>query len=265
MLIPKITHQIWIQGFENIPEKFKKNINALHELNADYKHKQWDEDSLRKECSNYSKECLERFDSFDTMIMKVDFGRYVVLYNYGGVSVDTDMVQIRSIGNTPGIDTESFIISRQAFPLGFIGYLNNAIIFSTPKNEILKTIIDTIINDTRKCSDFTLKEVCVDWITGPTFITKILNTMNKPFMILDNKYYEPCVSLDIMCKIDKDAIMDHKHESSWVSSYLIYLGIIFIFIIKNIVYIIIIFSLLYLYIKYSKSISFFKKRHRINK
>ena len=266
MSIPKITHQIWMQGFENIPEKFKKNVDDLHKLNPEYEHKQWNEESLRTECLKYSKECLERFDAFDLMIMKVDLGRYAVLYNYGGISVDTDMVQLRSIRNTPGIDSETFIISRQSFPLGLIGYLNNAMICTSIHNTIMQTIINEIIQDKRKCSDFLLNEICVDTITGPKFITKVLKNSNIQNLILDSKYYEPCANLDITCKPDKDTIMDHKHEGSWASSYILYIGIICIFIIKHINYILIIFSIMYGYKHYRDIMLFLKQmRRKINK
>ena len=265
MSIPKITHQIWMQGFENIPEKFKKNVSDLHKLNPEYEHKQWDEQSLRNECLKYSKECLERFDAFDLMIMKVDLGRYVVLYNYGGISVDTDMVQINSINKTPGINSESFIISRLSFPLGLIGYLNNAILCTSVHNKLMQTMINEIIQDKRKCSDFLLKEICVDTITGPKFITRVLKNTNTPNLILDNKYFEPCPGLDLTCKADKNTIMDHKHEASWASSYLLYIGMVFIFIIKHIVYIVLIFGFIYAYKNNRDIMSFIKKRYRKNK
>jgi mannosyltransferase OCH1-like enzyme len=262
MSIPKITHQIWMQGFENIPEKFKKNVDDLHRLNPEYKHKQWDEKSLRTECLKYSTECAERFDSFDQMIMKVDLGRYVVLHNYGGISVDTDMVQLRSIANTPGINTDTFIIGKSGFPYNLTGYLNNGVIITIPKHTIIITVINEIINDTRKCSDFTTKESCVQVITGPKHITDIINNNKELCKILDNKYYEPCTSLDLWCKPVKDSIMDHKHEGSWVSPYILYIGIVITFILKNIIFILGLIIILYLYINIRKIKSYIKYKYR---
>jgi mannosyltransferase OCH1-like enzyme len=250
-MIPKITHQIWMQGFENIPEKFKKNVHDLHTLNPEYEHKQWDEKTLRNECSKYSDKCLERFDLIEQMIMKVDLGRYVVLYNYGGISVDTDMVQIKPIRNTPHIYSNKFIISKASFPLNKLGYINNAVIISPSHNEILKNIIDNIVNNNQKCSDFLTKEECVQNITGPVKVGNIIDKSNISHIVLNNKYYEPCSPLDVSCKINSDAIMDHRHEGSWVSPYLTYLAIIGIFILRNIIYIIII-CILVLYIYNNK-------------
>lgn len=224
MGIPKITHQIWMQGFENIPDKFKKNVEQLHTLNPEYTHMQWNEADLRKECLKYSAECAERFDSFDLMILKVDLGRYVVLYNYGGISIDTDMAPLKPLSNTPGINNDIFMISMSAFPLNMLGKINNAVILTPVQNELLKKIIDTIISEKKNCDAFITKEMCVENITGPLFINDIIYNSKLPYKIMNNKYYEPCFNNDVMCSINKNSIMDHKHEGSWVSPIFTYLG-----------------------------------------
>ena len=248
MSIPKITHQIWMQGFENLPEKFRKNVDDLQRMNPEYEHKQWDESTLREECKKYSEECLERFNSFEQMILKVDLGRYVVLYNYGGISVDTDMVQLKPIKTLPNIESSNFMISNSAFPYNIVGFLNNAVIITPANNEILEKIIDTIINDNRKASDFFTKEMHTQNVTGPTLINNILKSISIPYTRIDNKYFEPCSSNDIFCVVDKDAIMDHKHDGSWVSSYINILLKIVIFIIRFFIYIVLTIVLLYIFI-----------------
>jgi mannosyltransferase OCH1-like enzyme len=81
-MIPKITHQIWFQGWENLPEKYAKNVESLRILNKNWEHKTWDEQSLRAECEKFSPEALAKFDGFTRMMAKLVFGRYIVLYNY---------------------------------------------------------------------------------------------------------------------------------------------------------------------------------------
>ena len=72
-----------MQGWDKLPVKFNDNVSRLHSMNPEYKHMQWDEKSLRSECVKISKECAAKYDSFEHMISRVDFGRYVVLYTYG--------------------------------------------------------------------------------------------------------------------------------------------------------------------------------------
>jgi mannosyltransferase OCH1-like enzyme len=246
MSIPLITHQIWMQGFENIPDKFKSNVANLHSLNPEYEHKQWDEKGLRAECAQYSEECAKRFDTLPTMIMKVDFGRYVVLYSYGGISIDTDMVPLRSLKETPGINENDFIISMSAFPLNIVGYVNNAVILTTPHNALMGEIIESIIADTRTCDAFVTDFMCVQEMTGPKRVHEIIKASGKPYKILNNTYYEPCYTHDIGCSTDSKSIMDHKHEGSWVSPVFKYI-VIWVFVLFRISPLLLLAGFIYVY------------------
>ena len=76
------------------------------------KHMKWDEQSLRTECEKFSPEALDKFQQFTNMIQKVDFGRYIVLYNYGGVSVDCDAECLRPLDKFPGIDRYDLVLCK---------------------------------------------------------------------------------------------------------------------------------------------------------
>lgn len=258
-MIPKITHQIWMQGFDSIPDKFKKNIYDLHRLNPEYDHKQWNEHMLREECKKYSNECLERFDSLEQMITKVDLGRYVILYNYGGISVDTDMEQIKPLSNTPNINSDNFMISKMPFPFNNIGLVNNAIIITPPNHGILADAIYTIINDKRKRSDFLIKDYYTDHITGPYFMNNLLNNTNYLYIKLDNKYFEPCNSLDIFGSIYNDSIMVHRHEGSWRSWYMSLSEFILILFLRIVPFIV---TSYIIYIIYRRVLGSLKSRRR---
>ena len=246
-MIPKITHQIWFQGFDNIPNKFKKNVDDLHKLNPEYDHKQWDEPMLREECKKYSNTCLERFDSLEQMITKIDFGRYVVLYNYGGISVDTDMEQIKPISNTPNITSDNFMISYMSFPNNYFGLVNNALIITPPNHNILKSIIDAIINNKQTRKDFLIKDLYTTYMTGPTFINNILKNTKSPYIKLDNKYFEPCNTQDIFSSVHPDSIMVHRHENSWRSWYIRLSEFIFILFLRLIPFVIFTYIAYYIY------------------
>lgn len=219
-----------MQGWEALPEKFKQNVDDLHTMNPEYEHKQWDEKSLREECKKVGEACVARFDSYEKMISKVDFGRYVLLYRYGGISIDTDMKPLRAIRETPGIDTTEFMISEATFPYNLINGLNNAVILCRPEHPYMKKIVDAAIKDGRKQSDFVFKDMYVHYTTGPLFVMEQLGEHRKELVILPYKYYEPCLSLDKYCKVDSQSIMDHKHELSWMTGFLKYIIHILCFI-----------------------------------
>ena len=239
MLAPKITHQIWMQGWENLPEKFQKNVESLHEKNPDFQHMKWDETTLRKECLKLSKECADKFDSFEILMSKVDFGRDVVLYNYGGMSVDTDMLSIKPIRDTPDLDKYDFIISSQTFPFNLFNLKNTAMIICTKGHPLMMTIINTMIQDKRTQADFMSKETYINSTTGPFFINSVVDKYQGKVKVLDYKYYEPCSPSDPYCRVSSETIMDHQHELSWMNPSFKILFSILYFILHFFVYILV--------------------------
>jgi len=215
--IPKITHQIWLQGWKSLPPKFKENVNGLHALNPGYTHMGWDEKTLREECRKLFPAVLARFNSLPYLVQKVDFGRLVVLYIYGGVSVDTDMKSLKAIDTTPKIDTAELIVSLSAFPGNLIGQTNNAIVLAKPHHPLILELITQMTNVTTKESEFLTKELYISHTTGPVIQNTFFHEHLGEIVFLDHTYYEPCFSTDPLCAPSKESIMDHKHEMSWVS------------------------------------------------
>ncbi len=231
MRAPKIIHQIWLQGWENVPDKYRKNIDRLHTLNPDFTFKQWDEKSLQAECAKLGQEYLDKFNSFDLLMLKVEFGRYVVLYNYGGISVDTDMFSLKTIESLPDLDHD-FIVSGSAFPANMVIKTNNALIITTKHNYILKDLIDTIVSSKHKRKDYLTKELYINSTTGPNAFVSIIKKYPEAY-ILDHKYFEPCLSVDLLCRTKEDSIMDHQHEMSWINPFFKVLFTIIIFFMRN--------------------------------
>jgi mannosyltransferase OCH1-like enzyme len=222
--IPRITHQIWFQGWDTLPDRFRANVDALHTHNPDYKHMQWDAQSLKAECFKISPLVAAKFEAYPHMIQKIDLGRCVVLHNYGGVTVDTDMVQLGSIDATPQIDTVDFIVSGAAFPLSLFGQTNNALLMATPHHPVVRELIQRMLLCEKKEADFLTKEFFVAWTTGPWMVQAVLNEHRESVLFLNHKYFEPCISSDPVCSPGKDAIMDHRHDLSWQSPFLQILG-----------------------------------------
>ncbi len=210
-----------MQGWDNLPEKFHENVRLLEKFNPDFEHRRWDEDRLRLECAKMGKPYLDKFNSFDELIMRVDYGRYIVLYQYGGVSVDTDMKSLKSLSHTPGIETDTFIISPTGasilLPIHSLTSLyNNAIFLVRPRHPIMKEIIDECTNSRKTRKNYPLKELYVDGETGPSFISRVLEKHKKHIKVIDAKYFEPCLSMDPFCKVPESSILDHKHQNSWI-------------------------------------------------
>ena len=159
-MIPKIIHEIWFQGWNNLPEKYQKNVKSVQNQNPDWQFKTWDNDSLRAAISTIGQDYLNKYDGFKIMHQKIDFGRYAVLYLYGGVSVDTDAYALKSFNNTPSLQTSNFIVS-----VGDAGTkVNNAIIFVSQGNPLMKELLTEI---TDNCTKFETDFSCIVDLTLP--------------------------------------------------------------------------------------------------
>ena len=91
-LIPKIIHHIWL-GKKNVPPYFEKFKKSWQKCNPDYKFFFWDDEK----CKNLNLINRELFDSIENKGCKSDILRYEILYQYGGIYIDTDFECIRPI------------------------------------------------------------------------------------------------------------------------------------------------------------------------
>ncbi len=214
--VPRIIHQIWMQGWDKVPSKFDENRAALRRLNPYWQIMEWDEQSLRSECAALGPEFLHTFDRLPLLISKVDFGRYVVIYRYGGVSLDLDMAPLQPLNSTPGLDEHPLMLSRTMLGGPIV---NNALFIACPHNPFVMRLLLAIVNSDANYEAYPTKDLYVQMTTGPLFLTRMAASEN--IHILDSKYFEPCISLDAGCIRPDAAIMDHQHELSWMNGWMV--------------------------------------------
>lgn len=217
MAIPNVTHQIWFQGWNNLPEKYQGDADKLSIINQNWEHMKWDEASLRKECEKFSPEALEKFDQFTNMIHKVDFGRYIVLYNYGGVSVDCDVECLRPLDKIPGIDRYELIVSKNSLTklenkVASFGLskdlviINNATLCCSKENSIMKQLIEFLMKNESWNDDIMLD---TQLKTGPLIISIFFNKFLDDILVLDSDVFEP------FGNINRRTVLNHKYDQSW--------------------------------------------------
>jgi mannosyltransferase OCH1-like enzyme len=218
-MIPKVTHQIWFQGWKNLPDKYAGHEEKLSFLNQNWEHMKWDEESLRSECATFSQDALEKFDSLSEMIQKVDFGRYVVLYNHGGVSVDCDAECLRPLDRIPGLDRYDFIIGRNplnrlenkvsSFGLSKdLVIVNNATLCCSKENAFMKSFIEFLIKNESWNEDPMLD---THLKTGPLIVSIFINKHldNPDINIVDSDVFEPWGN------VTRRTILNHTYDQSW--------------------------------------------------
>lgn len=223
MTFPKIIHQIWLQGENNIPEKFLPEISRIKNFHPSWQHIMWDDitiiNLLRK-----NKIWIDTYYEFKYLHQKVDYAKYVILYEYGGVYLDVDISILKPFDHL--LDEysdydmlvsklkinkfESIICCRKPI------CINNGTIISKPKNLTMEKLIN-YINDHPHHKSIT-KFACISNTTGPIVFTSIIlkDINNKTIKILEPEYLEPKI-LGIG-EITLNTYVVHEHEGSWFSS-----------------------------------------------
>jgi mannosyltransferase OCH1-like enzyme len=205
----------------------------LHKFNPDWTHQKWDEAQLRSACEEYGPECVKRFDSYEHFIQKVDFGRYVILFLYGGVTVDCDMEPLRPLSAVPEIDFSPLILGKSndsKFETSVISFgqikndnwfVNNGFIACQAGNSDMKRLIETCIQDNTKREDYLSHAYFVSATTGPIRVSTVLKDCNMTILYPDLVDYEYPT---------EKTIFIHNHELSWTGDVnaLIFKGYLFV-------------------------------------
>jgi len=95
-MIPKIIHNIWIQGYENLPEKNKINHVHIKKLNPDWEFIIWDNKMILDLLKKYPK-LLHLYKNVNQLTgiihsktTQSDIARYVIMKEYGGLYYDIE-------------------------------------------------------------------------------------------------------------------------------------------------------------------------------
>ena len=167
--IPKIIHYCWFgEGKKN--EKIEQCIESWKKKLPDYKIIEWNEKNFDINSNLYTKEAYEA----KKWAFITDYVRLYVLYNYGGIYLDTDVEVLKPLDN--------FLINK-----GFSGfedeqYIPTGIMGSIKKHEWIEELLKFYENKKFKEGE------SYDLTPNTETITRI--TQNKYNIILNNKKQE---------------------------------------------------------------------------
>jgi mannosyltransferase OCH1-like enzyme len=90
MDIPHCIHQIWIQGADALPRRYRAGASTWVRRNAGWTHQIWDEVSLRGLMLARAPEWWDVYARQPEVEAKADVARYAVLDTLGGLYADID-------------------------------------------------------------------------------------------------------------------------------------------------------------------------------
>ena len=147
--IPRIIHQVWLTSPDagSVPTKFIDNVNSFLKHNPNWTYFFWTNAMVRALLNERYPELLPLYDSFNEIVVKGDMVRYILLYEFGGVYADFDVVCHRPLDIV--ITKYPCMLVPEPFEHAVLWYQSsfvviNAIMMCKPKHPFLKQIVDSL-------------------------------------------------------------------------------------------------------------------------
>lgn len=210
MSIPKVIHYIWLGGAP-LPKSVQKCIASWKKFCPDYEIKRWDETNLDLSENRYAREAYEK----KKWAFASDYFRLKIVYEQGGIYLDTDVELIKSLDCL----TEKY----DGF-FGFeYGYISTGLGFGAKKgNKFVRALLEDY-----KDIPFVLGDGSLDETPCPKRNTPVLSGLGLDVGVR-NQVIENVCFLDesVLCpinfvtcekKITDRTVSIHHFDSSWCS------------------------------------------------
>lgn len=198
----KVIHYCWF-GRNPLPESALKCIESWKKFCPDYEIIEWNEDNFDVNSCAYSKEAYENKKYAFTS----DYARYKILYENGGIYVDTDVEMIKSIDDIINMPCLGFETKDYVAP--------GLIMIAYKKMNFYKKMIDIY----ESFDFFNIKETIVDLTTNELCKNGLIrdNSMQTVcgIKIFPMDYFNP-KGVDFgKTEITKNTYTIHHYDASW--------------------------------------------------
>lgn len=229
--VPKIIHQIWFQGQENIPQKylvFQKKWITTH---SEFRYMIWDEKTIGKLISKKYPFFFSIWKNLRYMIQKIDSAKIFILHHFGGVLVDMDMEPIGNISsllNHPLVFSQCYlhklaVLSARLFGLKSFARtrINNAFIACSPQHPVMTHAIEllqkTALLPKRFFHSVYIAKTCGTEVIVQSLLDILDKQPNLDFEIYDSEYLEPKIGMTTGTpNITKNTRVIHHSEKTWI-------------------------------------------------
>lgn len=210
-IIPKVIHYCWF-GEQPLPPLAEKCIESWKKYCPDYEIIQWNEENYKTDnkCS-YVREAYEA----KKWAFVSDYARLEIVYQYGGIYLDTDVELIKSLDDL--LEQECFLALESS------GYIATGLGFGAIKNSIaLKMMLKEYEN-----IHYKLGQGVYDDTPCPTRNT---NPFKKMGLVVDSQiqqlqicniyppeYFCPLDYRTKTLKITSNTISIHHYNESWIT------------------------------------------------
>ena len=121
ILIPKKIHYCWFGG-NPLPDDVRKYIATWKEYCPDYEIIEWNEQNFDISCNDYVREAYEA----NKWAFVADYARLKVLYDFGGIYMDTDVELVKSFDNLLNCQAFMCFENDRSVSIGTLGAEKNS-------------------------------------------------------------------------------------------------------------------------------------------
>jgi len=187
--IPKIIHQIWYQGEEEMPECYHYFAKHLKELHPDWEYKLWTADNMIPLINQKIHDEQPRY------LFKSNISRFEILARYGGLYIDSDFLILKNLEplmqNTDHVLLGNFRKGAYQVCNGFVG--------ATPNHPLCWQMVRGLGNRSREFPEQNQYANCI-----PYFDDTVKQTIPEPLII----------PMELFFPVRADFVMDNQFEYS---------------------------------------------------
>ncbi len=211
--IPKVIHYCWF-GNNKKSKLIEKCINSWKEKCPDYEIVEWNENNFDININNYVREAYEN----KKWAFVTDYARLWIVYNYGGIYLDTDVELLKSL-NTLLTYKEFFCFEKKDIIATGLGF------GAIRKSKIVKKMMDSYNNINFIKEDGTL-DLTPCPVRNMNDLEKVFGELhdNSEITIINDTAFLP---KDFFCPYDvitgtlkttKNTYAIHWYDSSWIKN-----------------------------------------------
>ncbi len=216
MSIPKVIHYFWF-GHSELPDIAVKCIESWKKYCPDYEIKRWDEDNFDFSDCPYA---VEAYNDGKYAFV-TDYARLKVLYELGGVYLDTDVELIKPIDELMEFQGFAGFEKGGPTPYGRGFFVATGLgLGSVAGHSVIKALIDDY-----KSISFFKENKKADLTACPERNTEVLRKLglkcDNTYQIIDGlvimptEYLSPSDWVTGKCRITKNTFAIHHYLGSW--------------------------------------------------
>lgn len=208
-MIPKVIHYCWFGKGEK-PKLAKKCIASWKKYCPDYEIIEWNESNFDINSNCYIKEAYEA----KKYAFVTDYVRLFVMYNYGGVYMDTDVELVKNLDAFLQNKAFSGFESSNAIPTGIMACEKNFELFGyLLKYYDNKHFLNADGSYDTTTNTFTITEMCKEYGLILNNEYQVING----FVLYPNDYFCPFENETGILKKTDNTVAIHWFAKSWVS------------------------------------------------